>query len=62
MLAKPTSLTGSHFFLEEYLNLRHQEERREEISKVKVERDEGKKSWIYKGKIVIVHFRPHSKI
>ena len=55
-------MRGSLFFLEEDLTIRQQEERREEMSKVRVARDEGKRAWIYKGNVVISQFTPTSKI
>jgi hypothetical protein len=54
-------LRGSRFFLEEDLTVRQQEERRDEMTKVRAARDEGKRAWIYKGKAVIVQFGPLSK-
>jgi hypothetical protein len=54
-------LRGSRFFLEEDLTVRQQEERREEMTKVRAARDEGKRAWIYKGKVVIAQFGPPSK-
>ena len=51
-------LRGSLFFLEEDLTIRQQEERREEMSKVRAARDEGKRAWLYKGKAVIAFFGP----
>ena len=42
LLSKKQLLRGSHFFLEEYLTIRQQEERREDMSKVRATRDEGK--------------------
>ena len=58
LLSKKQLLRGSHFFLEEDLTIRQQEERREEISKVRATRDEGKRAWLYKGKAVISFFGP----
>lgn len=54
-------LRGSHFFIDEDLTIRQQEERREKMFKVRVERDKGKRAWLYKGKVVIASFGPHSK-
>jgi hypothetical protein len=54
-------LRGSRFFLEEDLTVRQQEERRDEMTKVRAARDEGKRAWFYKGKVVIVQFGPPSK-
>ena len=51
-------LRGSLFFLEEDLTIRQQEERREEMSKVRATRDERKMAWLYKGKEVIAFFGP----
>ena len=53
ILSKKHLLKGSQFFLEEYLTVRQQEERRNEMTKVRATRDEGKRTWIYKGKAVI---------
>jgi len=53
IISKKHLLRGSHFFLEEDLTMRQQEERREEMLKVRLARDEGKRAWIYKGKAVI---------
>lgn len=52
-ISKKHLLRGSRFFLEEYLIVKQQEERREEMLNVRAARDEGKKAWIYKGKVVI---------
>ena len=61
ILSKKQLLRGSRFFLEEDLIVRQQEEMRDEITKFRVARDEGKRVWIYKGKVVIVQFGPPSK-
>ena len=61
ILSKKHLLRGSRFFLEEDLTIKQQEERREEMLKVRVVRDESKRAWIYKGKVVIVRFGPPSK-
>lgn len=42
--SKKHLLRGSRFFLEEYLTIKQQEERREEILKVRTARDEGKRA------------------
>jgi hypothetical protein len=55
-------LRGSHFFLDEDFTIRQQEERREEMTKVRAARDEGKRAWLFKGKVVIAFFGPRSKI
>jgi hypothetical protein len=62
LLGKKQLLRGSLFFLDEDLTIRNQEERREEMSKVREARDEGKRAWLFKGKVVIAFFGPHSKI
>jgi len=54
-------LKGSRFFLEEDLTIMQQEERKKELSKVRAARDEGKRAWLYKGKVVIAIFGPPSK-
>jgi hypothetical protein len=54
-------LRGSRFFIEEDLTVRQQEERRDEMKKVRAARDEGKRAWIYKGKAMIAQFGPPSK-
>jgi hypothetical protein len=61
LLGKKQLLRGSHFFLDEDLTIRQQEERREELLKVREARDEGKRAWLFKGKVVISFFGPHSK-
>ena len=61
ILSKKHLLRGSCFFLEEDLTVKQQEERRDEILKVRAARDEGKRAWIYKGKTVIARFGPPSK-
>jgi len=53
ILSKKHILRGSRFFLEEDLTIKQHEERRKEILKVREARDEGKRAWIYKGKVVI---------
>lgn len=62
LLSKKQLLRGTCFFLDEDLTIRQQEERREEMEKVRVERDEGKRAWLFKGKDVIASFSLHSKI
>jgi hypothetical protein len=54
ILSRKQFLRGSWFFLEEDLTVRRQKERRDEMTKVRAARDEGKRAWIYKGKVVIV--------
>ena len=44
LLGKKQLLRGSHFFLDEDLTIRQQEERREDLSKVRASRDEGKRA------------------
>jgi hypothetical protein len=61
LLGKKKLLRGSRFFLDEDLTIRQQEERREELLKVRAARDEGKRAWLFKGKDVIAFFIPHSK-
>jgi len=61
ILRKKQLLRGSRFFIEEDLTVRQQEERRDEMTKVRAARDEGKRAWIYKGKAVIAQFGPPSK-
>jgi hypothetical protein len=53
ILSRKQFLRGSWFFLEEYLTVRQQEERRDEMKKVRAAREEGKREWIYKGKVAI---------
>jgi hypothetical protein len=43
ILSRKQFLRGSRFFLEEDLTVRQQEERRDEMTKVRAARDEGKK-------------------
>jgi hypothetical protein len=61
LLGKKQLLRGSLFFLDEDLTIRQQDERREDMSKVRAVRDEGKKAWMFKGKVGIAFFSPHSK-
>jgi hypothetical protein len=61
LLGKKQLLRGSRFFLDEDLTIRQQEETREELSKVRAARDEGKRAWLFKGKVVIAFFSPLSK-
>jgi len=61
LLIKKHLLKGSRFFLEEDLTIMQQEEIKKELSKVRAARDEGKRAWLYKGKVVIVVFGPPSK-
>lgn len=61
ILSKKHLLRGSRSFLEEDLTVIQQEERREEILKVRVARDESKITCIYKVKVVISRFGPPSK-
>ena len=48
LLSKKQLLRGSHFFLEEDLTIRKQQERREEMSKVRAAIYEGKRAWLDK--------------
>ena len=61
LLGKKQLLRGSRFFLDEDLTIRQQEERKEELLKVRVARDEGKRAWLFKGKVVIAFLGSHSK-
>jgi hypothetical protein len=61
LLGKKQLLRSPHFFLDEDLTIRQQEERKEELLKVRATRDEGKRAWLFKGKSVIVFFSSHSK-
>jgi hypothetical protein len=61
LLGKKQLLRDSCFFLDEDLTIRQQEERREELLKVRETRDEGKRAWLFKGKAVITFFGSHSK-
>jgi hypothetical protein len=61
ILSRTQLLRGSRFFLEEDLIVRQQEEMMDEMTKFRVERDEGKRASIYKGKDVIAQFGPPSK-
>ena len=61
ILSRKHLLKGSCFFLEEDLTIMQQEERKKELSKVRAARDEGKRTWLYKYKVVIVVFGPPSK-
>lgn len=62
VLSKKQLLRGSLFFLDEDLTVRQQEERKEEMEKVRAARDEGKRAWLYKGKVVISCFGPYSNL
>lgn len=55
-------MKGSHFFQDEDLTSKHQEERREEVEKVRAARNEGKRALLYNGKVVIAVFGSHGKI
>jgi len=61
ILSRKQFWRGSQFFLEEDLTVRQQEKRRDEMTKVRTARDEGKRAWIYKGKALIAQFGPPSK-
>jgi hypothetical protein len=61
LLGKKQLLRGSRFFLDEDLTIRQQEEIKEELLKVREARDEGKRAWLFKGKVVIAFFGSHSK-
>lgn len=61
ILSKKHLLRGSRFFLEEDLTVKQEEEIRDEILKDRAARDEVKRAWIYKGKVVIARFGPPSK-
>jgi hypothetical protein len=54
-------LRVSKFFLDEDLTIRQQDERKEELSKVRAARDDGKRAWLLKGKVVVAFLGPHSK-
>lgn len=58
ILGKKRLLKGSHFFLDGDLTNKHQEERREEVEKIRATRNEGKRAWLYNGKAIIVVFGP----
>lgn len=61
LLSKKKHLRGSRFFLNKDLTVKQQEERREEVAKVRETRDEGRIAWLYKGRAVISHFGLYSK-
>jgi hypothetical protein len=61
LLGKKQLLRGSRFFLDEDLTIRQQEKRREDMSKVREARDEGKSAWLFKSKVVISFFGTLSK-
>ena len=61
LLGNKQLLRGSLFFLDEDLTIRQQEERKEELLKVRAARDEGKRAWLFKGKAGIAIFGSHSK-
>ena len=61
LLIKKHLLKGSRFFPKKDLTITQQEERKKELSKVRAAKDEGKRAWLYKGKVVIVVFGPPSK-
>lgn len=58
LLGKKKLLKDSHFFLDEDLTNKQQEERREEVEKIRATRNEGKRAWLYNDKVVIVVFGP----
>ena len=62
LLRKKKLLKGSHFFLDEDLTIKQQEERREEVKKIRAAINEGKRAWLYNGKVVIAVFGTHDKI
>jgi hypothetical protein len=45
---KKQLLRGSRFFLDEDLTIKQQEERKEELLKVRAARDERKRAWLFK--------------
>jgi len=61
LLSKKKLLKDSHFFLDEDLTSKQQEERREEVDKVKGTRNKGKRACLYHGKAIIAVFGPHRK-
>ena len=54
-------MKGPHFFLDDDLTSKQQERRREEVEKNRAARNEGKRAWLYNGKVVIAMFGPHDK-
>ena len=54
-------LKGSHFFLDEDLTIKQQEERMEEVKKIRAARNEGKRAWLYNGKAIIPVFGTQDK-
>ena len=61
LLGKKKLLKGSHFFLDEDLTKKQQDERRDEVEKIRAARNEGKRAWLYNGKVVIAVFGPPDK-
>lgn len=59
-MGKKKLLKGSHFFLDEDLTNK-QQERREEVEKIRAERNEGKRACLYNGKAIIAVFGPLGK-
>jgi len=55
-------LKSSHLFLDKYLTNKKQEERREEVEKIRAARNKGKRAWLYNGKAIIAMFGPHGKV
>lgn len=61
ILSKNKLLKSSHFYLDEYLTNEQQEERREEVDKIRDIRNEWKMTQLYNGKTIIVVFGPQGK-
>jgi len=61
LLGRNKLLKGSHFFLDEDLTKKQQEERRDEVEKIRIAKNEGKRAWLYNGKVIIAVFGPLGK-
>jgi len=62
LLGKNKLLKVSHFFLDEDLTKKQQEERRDEVEKIRTTGNEVKRAWLYNAKIIIAEFGPSRKI
>lgn len=61
LVRKNKLLKGSHFFLDEDLTSKQQEERTKEVEKIREARNKGKRACLYNGKAIIAMFGPHVK-
>lgn len=61
LFSKKKFLRDSHFFLYEDLTSKQQEERREEVEKNRVPRNEGKRACLDNGKEIVAMFTTQKK-